>query len=83
MNSEPQDPELSWIGTQNCLKMLDPDPNIINTDPQPFLLKTSKIQTDKTEKHSLCLAPTVWAFLSTTVQLPATQRKVEGGERDI
>ena len=25
----------------------------------------------------------VWAFLSTTVQLPATHRKVEGGERDI
>jgi hypothetical protein len=25
----------------------------------------------------------VWAFLSTTVQLPATQRKVEGEERDI
>jgi hypothetical protein len=24
----------------------------------------------------------VWAFLSTTVQLPATHRKVEGGERD-
>ncbi len=30
-----------------------------------------------------CLAPMVWAFLSTSVQLPATQRKVEGGERDI
>jgi hypothetical protein len=25
----------------------------------------------------------VWSFLSTTVQLPATHRKVEGGERDI
>ena len=25
----------------------------------------------------------VWAFLSTTVQLHATHRKVEGGERDI
>ena len=30
-----------------------------------------------------CIAPLVWAFLSTTVQLPATHRKVEGGERDI
>ncbi len=25
----------------------------------------------------------VWSFLSTTVQLPATQRKVEGEEREI
>jgi hypothetical protein len=30
-----------------------------------------------------CIAPMVWAFLSTTVQLPATHRKVERGERDI
>ncbi len=29
-----------------------------------------------------CIAPMVWAFLSTTVQLHATHRKVEGGERD-
>ncbi len=29
-----------------------------------------------------CIAPIEWAFLSTTVQLPATHRKVEGGERD-
>ncbi len=29
-----------------------------------------------------CIAPMVWAFLSTTVQLPATQKKVEG-EKDI
>ncbi len=30
-----------------------------------------------------CLAPMVWAFLSATVQLPATQRKVEGEEGEI
>ncbi len=30
----------------------------------------------------MCIAPMVWAFLSTTVQLHATHRKVEGGERD-
>ncbi len=29
-----------------------------------------------------CIAPMVWAFLSTTVHLHATHRKVEGGERD-
>jgi hypothetical protein len=35
-----------------------------------------------TEKDSPCIAPMVWAFLSTTVQLHSTHRKVEGGERD-
>ncbi len=34
-------------------------------------------------KDNPCIAPMVWAFLSTTVQLPTTHRKVEGGERDI
>ncbi len=29
-----------------------------------------------------CIAPMVWAFLSTTVQLHVTHRKVEGGGRD-
>ncbi len=32
--------------------------------------------------HHCCIAPMVWSFLSTTVQLHATHRKVEGGERD-
>ncbi len=49
-----------------------------------MLFKTLELPSSAYYEYlQLCIAPMVWAFLSTTVQLPATQRKVEGEEREV
>ena len=62
---------------------------MLNMNKPQFLWYTVVATSEKTlffrtptNKYEECLAPMVWAFLSTTVQLPATKRKVEGEERE-